>query len=99
MEAGKTKDNLCFVAVAGMKRVYEPRTGTAETAKKHPCRDCHFCQFCSDSRCHSCRGQKHRPNQCSYQNLSLAEQVLLYERINAQAQTGRDQDSHDKENQ
>jgi hypothetical protein len=56
---------------------YEPCTG--ETARKHPCPDCHYCQQCSAARCSlcRCRGGESGPK------LSLEEQVALYERINS----------------
>ena len=47
--------------------------------KRHPCPDCKMCQGCSETRCNVCRGlgavEKH---------LSMAEQIALYERINAE---------------
>ena len=46
--------------------------------KKHPCPDCTFCQWCSDDRCRICRCQKG----CA-RKLSSAEQIELYERLNA----------------
>jgi hypothetical protein len=52
-------------------------SGEAGT-KKHPCPDCRFCQWCSDDRCRMCRGEKG----CG-RKLSSAEQIALYERLNA----------------
>jgi hypothetical protein len=46
--------------------------------KKCPCPDCRFCQWCSDDRCRMCRGEKG----CG-RKLSSAEQIALYERLNA----------------
>lgn len=60
-----------------------------EEAKKHPCPDCRFCQWCSDDRCRICRGEKKCPKK-----LSTAEQIELYERINA---PGNSQGEKDKE--
>lgn len=97
--ADPSKDKPCFVAVAGMKRVYEPPRKSGESGKKHPCSDCHFCQFCSDTRCRSCRGPKNQAGKGCRENLSLAEQILLYERINAQTHPEPYENLHDKNNQ
>jgi len=45
--------------------------------KKHPCADCRFCQWCSDERCRLCQNRN-----CCRRQLSLAEQIELYERLN-----------------
>ncbi len=45
--------------------------------KKHPCPDCRFCQWCSDERCRLCRTKN-----CCRKQLSLAEQIALYEQLN-----------------
>jgi hypothetical protein len=50
-----------------------------EGSKKHPCPDCTFCQWCSDDRCRMCRA----PKACC-RKLSSAEQIELYERMNAE---------------
>ena len=50
-----------------------------EGTKKHPCPDCSFCQWCSDDRCGICRAEK-----VCVRKLSSAEQIALYERINAE---------------
>ena len=50
-----------------------------EGSKKHPCPDCTFCQWCSDDRCRICRATKG----CA-RKLSSAEQIELYERLNAE---------------
>ena len=50
-----------------------------EATKKHPCPDCTFCQWCSDDRCRICRAKK----VCG-RKLSSAEQIELYERLNAE---------------
>jgi hypothetical protein len=47
--------------------------------KKHPCPDCRSCQCCSDDRCRLCL----RSGTCR-KKLSMAEQIALYDRINAQ---------------
>lgn len=99
METDSSRDKPCFVAVAGMKRVYEPRLELRAGGKKHPCPDCHFCQFCSDARCQSCRHPNNRVDKGSCQNLSLAEQILLYERINAQSHSEPSESSHDEKQQ
>jgi len=46
--------------------------------KKHPCPDCGYCQWCSDDRCRKCRQTKPCPRK-----LSTAEQIELYEKLNA----------------
>jgi hypothetical protein len=50
-----------------------------EGGKKHPCPDCKFCQWCSDDRCRICRPEK----VCCKKKLSSAEQIALYEQLNA----------------
>lgn len=47
-------------------------------AKKHPCPDCKACQWCHDDRCRLCL----RSSSCR-KKLSFAEQIALYEKINA----------------
>lgn len=86
MKVRQEEDPACFVPVAGLKQVYEPRCKKKEQAKKHPCSDCHFCQFCSDGRCHSCRNKGDQSGAGESQTLSLKEQILLYEKINSQSQ-------------
>lgn len=49
--------------------------------KKHPCPDCKCCQACAETRCRLCRGD----GGCAADKLSLAEQIALYDRINAEA--------------
>lgn len=83
METQRSTDKNCFMPLAGMKRVYEPGCGLKESVKKHPCPDCHFCQSCSDARCHSCRGKMNRSKEGVSRKLSLREQILLFEKINA----------------
>lgn len=51
-------------------------------AKKHPCPDCRFCQWCSDDRCHLCLKKN-----CCRKQLSMAEQIALYETLNSKQQT------------
>lgn len=82
MESEERKENLRFVLVGGLK-VYSPAASVLECPKKHACGDCHFCQFCSDARCQTCRSNEKRSNHCSADKLSLSDQVLLYEEINA----------------
>ncbi|ALC15508.1 hypothetical protein DSOUD_0720 [Desulfuromonas soudanensis] len=45
--------------------------------KKHPCPDCRQCQWCSDDRCRLCL-----KTGCG-KKLSMAEQIELYEKLNA----------------
>lgn len=47
--------------------------------KKHPCPDCKMCQWCSDDRCRLCL----RASTGCRRKLSMAEQIELYEKINA----------------
>lgn len=82
MKSEEKQDKLRFELVRGLK-VYSPATSLLECPKKHACRDCHFCQFCSDARCQTCRNTERRSNHCSVDKLSLSDQVLLYEKINA----------------
>lgn len=73
----------CFVAFAGLSRVYDPGCGKDPSSKKHPCPDCHFCQNCGDARCHACRNEGNR--HCQKQpcrKLSLREQIALFESMN-----------------
>jgi hypothetical protein len=98
MKSENPKQELRFVKVAGMENVYQPCAGVVEgDSKKHPCPDCHFCQFCSDSRCHACRGarnQAHRAVGRPARKLSLQEQILLYETINADSKDKKVDDSN-----
>lgn len=48
-------------------------------AQKHPCPDCRQCQWCSEDRCRLCL---HSGVECR-KKLSFAEQIALYERLNA----------------
>lgn len=50
---------------------------STDPPKKHPCPDCRYCQWCSDDRCRLCRG-----GTCCRRQLSLREQIELYERLN-----------------
>ncbi|BCR06372.1 hypothetical protein DESUT3_34410 [Desulfuromonas versatilis] len=45
--------------------------------KKHPCPDCKQCQWCSDDRCRLCLKTGCR------KKLSMAEQIALFEKLNA----------------
>lgn len=49
--------------------------------QKHPCPDCRQCQWCSDDRCRLCLRSGCR------KKLSMAEQIALYEAINAPCNT------------
>ena len=48
-------------------------------AKKYPCPDCRQCQWCSDDRCRLCL----KSAAGCRKKLSMAEQVALYEQLNA----------------
>ncbi len=85
MESDKTKSKPRFVKICGMELVYDPGSNAEDPVKKNPCPDCHFCQFCSDSRCDACR-RGDRPcagPRAGCRKLSLREQILLYDEINA----------------
>ncbi len=84
MDPSPESNESCFVPLAGLKRVYEPKK-RGEGAKKHPCPDCHFCQLCSEARCHSCRGSGNIGAKNPGRKLSLLDQICLYERINTKA--------------
>jgi len=49
-----------------------------DLSKKHPCPDCHHCQWCGDDRCRLCL----RSSSGCRRKLSMAEQIVLYERLN-----------------
>lgn len=83
MQEEPKEPDVCFVAFAGLTRVFDPGCGKDPSSKKHPCPDCHFCQSCSDARCHACRSEKN--HQCQKQQcrkLSFREQIALYEQVN-----------------
>lgn len=94
MGSQKTTDESCFISVAGMNRVYDPACNRRKQPQKHPCKDCHFCQFCSDARCQSCRTGTDQVNDVSSEKLSFREQILLYERINAQSKKKKQSHIH-----
>ena len=50
--------------------------------KKHPCPDCRQCQQCSPVRCNLCRGQGADEGERRFHQLSLAEQIELFEAVN-----------------
>ncbi|WP_281289730.1 hypothetical protein [Geothermobacter ehrlichii] len=56
--------------------------------KKHPCPDCRMCQWCSDDRCRICL----RTGSCR-KKLSLAEQIALYEALNAEEKSTKGKNS------
>lgn len=85
MEAQKPAEGQCFRPLAGMSLVYEPGCGGQKDGKKHPCPDCSFCQFCAETRCAACRSEKNRKGGKTCRKLSLQEQVLLYEKLNAES--------------
>jgi len=51
---------------------------SGQGVRKHDCPDCFFCQLCSDARCRFCRSAK-----ISRPKMSMAEQIALYESLNA----------------
>jgi len=56
--------------------------------KKHPCPDCRCCQWCSDDRCRLCLATE---KGCR-KKLTMAEQIALYERVNAAAKCRKGED-------
>ena len=60
--------------------------------KKHPCPDCSMCQMCSDSRCALCRCDHQRRSK-----LSMAEQIAIYEKLNADDPAFRTGVKHSKD--
>lgn len=54
-------------------------------AKKHACPDCRHCQWCGDDRCRLCL----RAGGGCRRKLSMAEQIALYEQLNAPCRTTR----------
>lgn len=85
MEAQKPAEGHCFRRLAGMNLVYEPGCGRQKEGKKYPCPDCSFCQFCAETRCLTCRSERNRGNAAACNKLSLQEQILFYEKVNAEA--------------
>lgn len=85
MEAQKPAEGHCFRPLAGMNLVYEPGCGRQKEGKKYPCPDCSFCQFCAETRCVACRSEKNRRGGTACRKMSLQEQVLLYEKLNAES--------------
>lgn len=55
---------------------------TTTRARKHPCPDCRQCQHCSETRCRLCRGQGSEAAGRRFADLSLQEQIDLFEAIN-----------------
>lgn len=51
--------------------------------KKHPCPDCKQCQGCAETRCRLCRGLGADDAERRFAGLSMAEQIALYEAVNA----------------
>lgn len=85
MDKQKPGEGLCFKRLGGVDLVYEPGCGRERKAKKHPCPDCSFCQFCAETRCLACRSERNCGKGATCKKLSLREQVLLYEKVNAEA--------------
>lgn len=56
---------------------------TTSNQKKHPCQDCKQCQQCSDTRCRLCRGQGAEAGERRFAALSMAQQIALFESVNA----------------
>jgi hypothetical protein len=67
-----------------MDRVFEPGCSHRKTGGKHPCPDCSFCQNCAETRCFTCRSDGNRGGAVLQKKLSIREQILLYEKVNAQ---------------
>ena len=63
-------------------------------AKKHPCPDCACCLECAESRCRVCRNVA-----CPARGrkLSFAEQIRMFERINAEESALRRSDREERE--
>ncbi len=78
MPGKNLKESSSFVYRCGLYRVYQP-SAVHDGVKKNPCPDCHFCQQCSEARCQACRG----PARIT-PRLSFAEQIALFESLNAQ---------------
>jgi hypothetical protein len=85
METEKAGKSFCFRRLGGLDQVFEPAGGAQKEGKKHPCPDCNFCQACAETRCLTCRSERNRGSAVSCKKLSLHEQILLYEKINAEA--------------
>jgi hypothetical protein len=83
MEAPKPAEDHGLIRVAGVGLVFEPRD--AGEGKKHPCPDCCFCQFCAATRCLTCMSEGNRAKATACKKLSLREQILLYDKVNARA--------------
>jgi hypothetical protein len=83
MEAPKPAEDHGFIRVAGVGLVYQPKGGGE--GKKHPCPDCCFCQFCAETRCVTCKSERKRGKATACGKLSLREQILLYDEVNARA--------------
>jgi hypothetical protein len=83
METKKPGDDCCFRRLAGMELVFEPGCGGLKTGKKHPCPDCSFCQSCAPTRCLTCRSEGNGESGVLAKKLSVREQILLYEKVNA----------------
>jgi hypothetical protein len=49
--------------------------------QKHPCPDCRQCQWCTEDRCRLCLKSA---TGCR-RKMSMAEQIALYEQLNASA--------------
>ncbi|WP_082464108.1 hypothetical protein [Dethiosulfatarculus sandiegensis] len=55
---------------------------TTDYGKKHNCPDCRQCQHCSEVRCSLCRGQGCKSAEGRFREMSIAEQIELYESLN-----------------
>ncbi|HQN18327.1 MAG TPA: hypothetical protein PKV86_04275 [Syntrophobacteraceae bacterium] len=84
METKKPLQDGCFRRLAGMDRVFEPKSAGHREGKRHPCPDCSFCQNCAETRCLACRRQGERGSAALQKRLSFKEQILLYEKVNAE---------------
>ena len=83
METQTPAECHCFRRLAGMELVFEPQGLGCQEGKKYPCPDCSFCQFCSETRCCTCRSERKRGKVAAGKKLSIREQILLYEKVNA----------------
>jgi hypothetical protein len=89
MEIDQAIEKSCFRRLGGMDQVFEPAGCTKREGKKHPCPDCSFCQSCAETRCLTCRSERNRKGFALCKKLSIGEQILLYEKVNAEASEKR----------
>ncbi len=85
METKRILEDCSFRRLGGMDQVFEPEGCGKRQGKKHPCPDCSFCQSCAETRCLSCRSERNRGGFAPCKKLSIQEQILLYDKVNAEA--------------